>query len=50
MIDRKQERTQRFNRKKKNKKLKPATLKKRMKESLREEEHYTYFELKNLGE
>ena len=50
MIDRKQERTQRFERKKKHKNAKPTGIKKRMKEFQRENEHYTYFELKNLGE
>ena len=48
MIDRKQERTARFNRKKKLKKFKPQKNIQRTKEF--HPEHYTYLELKNLGE
>ena len=50
MIDRKQERTQRFERKKKHKDIKPTGIENRMKEVQRGNKHYTYFELKNLGE
>lgn len=52
MIDRKEERTQRFNRKKRNKKSKPVTVNVRKKESSYSEEYknYTYLDLKNLGE
>lgn len=50
MIDRKQERTARFNRKKKNKNIKPIKTLDRKKEFHRDIEHYTYLELKNLGE
>ena len=48
MIDRKQERTARFNRKKKLKKFKPKKTTHRTKEF--HPEHHTYLELKNLGE
>lgn len=48
MIDRKQERTARFNRKKKLKKFKPKKNIHRTKEF--HPEHHTYLELKNLGE